>query len=131
MLKKFGARAAVVGAAAALAVSGLAGTAQARAGAPYIGDGYANNTNAVWCVQHIINNWKASWGPGAPQIAQDGVWGPQTRQAVIDFQNAFTSNQADGVVGPRTGYALLTNDPKDGYAGHGYCYTYIPSTSGY
>jgi peptidoglycan hydrolase-like protein with peptidoglycan-binding domain len=38
---------------------------------------------------------------GQPQIAQDGVYGPKTRDGVIAFQRA-TSLPVDGIVGPQT-----------------------------
>ncbi|WP_327739127.1 peptidoglycan-binding protein [Streptomyces nojiriensis] len=124
-------RTALAAAAAALAATALSGTANASTSASYIGDGYRNNTHGVWCVQEIVNNWYEGWGPGSPRIAEDGIWGPQTKQALQQFQQAF-SVKADGVVGPQTGYALLTNDAHDPYQGrNGYCYTYIPTPAGY
>lgn len=36
----------------------------------------------------------------------DGLWGPQSRQAAMDFQEAFGGLTIDGIVGPVTGKAL-------------------------
>ncbi|MEW2117076.1 peptidoglycan-binding domain-containing protein [Streptomyces sp. NPDC005474] len=127
----FARRAALVAAATALAAAAISGTANASTSAPYIGDGYRNTTSGVRCVQAIINNWYESWGPGSPRIAEDGLWGPQTKQALVQYQEAF-SVRPDGVVGPQTGYALLTSDAYDPNQGrNGRCYPYIPTPAGY
>ncbi|MEV5970434.1 peptidoglycan-binding domain-containing protein [Streptomyces sp. NPDC051921] len=114
----------------AIAAAAAVGTASAQVGAPYVGDGYSNNKNAVWCVQHLVNDYRRAAGKAA--VAEDSVWGPQTRSAVIDFQaNTDNTGPADGIVGPLTGRGLLNYDATDIYAGHGYCFGYLPTPSGY
>ncbi|MFE1289781.1 peptidoglycan-binding protein [Streptomyces sp. NPDC058751] len=117
-------------AAAVTAMSLSGGTASAATGAPYVGDGYSKNATAVWCVQHLVNDFRRAAGRAA--VAEDGVWGPQTRSAVVDFQaNTDNTGPADGIVGPLTGRGLLNYDATDIYAGHGYCYSYLPTPSGF
>ncbi|MGW0964779.1 peptidoglycan-binding domain-containing protein [Streptomyces sp. NPDC002516] len=119
------------GTAAAVAVVSLStGPASAVVGAPYVGDGHSKNATAVWCVQHLVNDYRRR--AGSPAISEDSVWGPQTRNAVYDFQaNTDNTGPADGVVGPLTGRGLLNYDATDRFAGHGYCYGYLPTPSGY
>ncbi|MFD5815742.1 peptidoglycan-binding domain-containing protein [Streptomyces sp. NPDC127038] len=121
----------VCGAAAAVAVMSLsAGPASAVVGASYVGDGHSKNAHAVWCVQHLVNDYRRRAGSAA--IAEDSVWGRQTRDAVYDFQaNTDNSGPADGVVGPLTGRGLLNYDATDIYAGHGYCFDYLPTPAGF
>lgn len=43
------------------------------------------------------------------RIAMDGVFGPETRQAVINFQAQAGVQPIDGIVGPRTWTAIEVN----------------------
>ncbi|MGW1070841.1 peptidoglycan-binding domain-containing protein [Streptomyces aureus] len=119
------------GVAAAVAVMGLStAPASAVVGAPYIGDGRSNNAHAVWCVQHLVNDYRRR--AGSPAIAEDSVWGKQTKNAVYDFQaNTDNTGSPDGIVGPLTGRGLLNYDATDTYAGHGPCFGYLPTPPGY
>ncbi|MET7728438.1 peptidoglycan-binding domain-containing protein [Streptomyces mirabilis] len=121
---------------AATALAGAAGTASASTTAPTIGNGYANNGNAVWCVQESLNYFgkEPNLPVPVPTVSQDGIWGPKTEQVVKAFQQDITGLKADGYVGPITGENLLGyGDPY--YTGYGiaknnaYCYQYIPSTT--
>lgn len=62
---------------------------------------------SVWCVQEGLRRYAGFTG------AVDGVYGPQTRQAVINLQKVF-GLQADGIVGQRTGEAIRTMFYLDG-----------------
>lgn len=135
MRRTFARRTALVTVAAAtvLAATVLGGTANASTSAPYIGNGYTNNTHAVWCVQRMINHAidrGRYWG--VAKVAEDGAWGPKTRQAVVDVQKGTGGGlKADGIVGPQTGDMLMfEGDPyySGGGAGNGYCHTYLPTT---
>jgi peptidoglycan hydrolase-like protein with peptidoglycan-binding domain len=44
--------------------------------------------------------------PLSPNLLQDGVFGPKTRDRVLVFQKK-AGLVADGIVGPRTGTALV------------------------
>ncbi|WP_236653683.1 peptidoglycan-binding domain-containing protein [Streptacidiphilus melanogenes] len=124
--------------AAALALAASAVGAHASTTASWIGDGYPNNTHGVWCVQHSLNYFQRTVGPAMkyqiPVIAEDGIWGPQTKRAVVLFQEdmAVGNLQADGVVGPKTGDALIETGDQyyNGYNGEyatGYCADYVPT----
>ncbi|MFI9363148.1 peptidoglycan-binding domain-containing protein [Kitasatospora sp. NPDC053057] len=119
-------RTALLAASAAVAVTTLAGTASANTQAESVGDGYSDSRDAVLCVQHDINYFNRNgWNP---QIAEDGYWGPITKQAVIDMQYKLISSAkyTDGIVGPRTGDLLLSyGDP--GWEGK--CRPILPTTS--
>ncbi|MFV5994515.1 peptidoglycan-binding domain-containing protein [Streptomyces sp. NPDC056231] len=112
----------------ALLTAGTVTQAQASTTAGYIGDGYANNTHGVWCVQHLLNDIAYDHGYGRP-LAEDGHWGPDTRSWVMWYQRTAPSLfnlTVDGIVGKGTGgYLLLEGD--DYYGGNNYCYTYVPS----
>ncbi|MEV7596360.1 peptidoglycan-binding domain-containing protein [Kitasatospora sp. NPDC089797] len=124
--KTFG-RAAAALAVAGSALLGLAGTANASQNAPYIGDGYANNSQAVWCVQHLIN--EVAQQHGRATIDEDGIWGPRTKDQVVWFQT-LEHVQPDGIVGPFTGDNVLYHgDPHYGGTS-GTCFPYVPSDSG-
>ncbi|WP_042390176.1 peptidoglycan-binding domain-containing protein [Streptacidiphilus melanogenes] len=131
MLKNLGSKAGVAAAAAVMAVMGLAGTANAQPGVGYIGYHQANNPHAVWCVQHMYNYFVTVNDPGAhPTIAEDGVFGPATDDAIRFVQKQWYPSEVDGIVGPATGDMLLVEgDPYYGTfaGGKGYCYSYIPS----
>jgi len=112
----------------ALLTVGTVTQAQASTTAGYIGDGYANNTHGVWCVQHLLNDVAADSGYGRP-LAEDGLWGPNTRAWVQWYQRTSPSLynlSVDGIVGQGTGgYLLLEGDQY--YGGRNYCYAYVPS----
>ncbi|MFH8336341.1 hypothetical protein [Streptomyces sp. AM6-12] len=119
-------RAVGVAAATALLAVGAVAQAQASPSAGYIGDGYANNTHGVWCVQHLVNDVASSKGKGRP-LDEDGKWGPNTKSWVKWYQGASGhSLDKDGIVGKGTGGWLLL-DGDSYYGGHNYCYTYVPS----
>lgn len=63
-----------------------------------VGDGMANNNTRVQTLQRAL-------GARGYATTVDGVWGPNTKQQVRNFQ-ASKGLQADGVVGPLTWYAL-------------------------
>jgi hypothetical protein len=127
MLKTYAHRAAVVAGAALLSVCALAGSASASTGASYIGYGHTTSGTSVWCVQHLVNDYRRL--AGEPLIDEDSSWGPQTFGAVEEFQhNVYGNLQVDGVVGPQTGNKLLNIDWTDQYANTGGCYGYIPTT---
>lgn len=132
MLKHLAAKASVVAASTALLAGASLGTAHASTSAGYIGDGYANNTHGVWCVQHLYNVFAKEqrdiYGYATPDIAEDGQWGKQTKAAVTLFQSWYHEDQ-DGIVGPNTGWDLLQLDSY--YGGRNYCYWYIPTPSWY
>ncbi|WP_042389782.1 peptidoglycan-binding domain-containing protein [Streptacidiphilus melanogenes] len=112
---------------ASAALLTLAGPASASDTADYIGDNQPNNTHGVWCVQHLIND--VARQNNRATIAEDGVWGPRTKDQVQWFQS-LVHVQPDGVVGPFTGDNILYRG--DAYYGgtSGYCFTYVPSDSG-
>jgi peptidoglycan hydrolase-like protein with peptidoglycan-binding domain len=121
--------------AAALAATTTGASANTNAG--YIGDGYANNTHAVWCVQDSINWAFSHTNVKYPAVAEDGQWGPKTKAAVLAFQYYFSDENVgamaqDGVVGPATGQYLIEygNPYYDGGNSRpntAYCYGYLPS----
>ncbi|MFE4591761.1 peptidoglycan-binding domain-containing protein [Streptomyces laurentii] len=134
-IRKNSTRLGIAAAVSAFAIAMSGGTAQASTTAPTIGDGYANNGNAVWCIQHSLN-WARNihqipWEPTWPEIAEDGKWGPSTKAAVVAFQRNYDwMVTPDGYVGPETGSVLLPLG--EGYyngtaAKPGYCYQYIPT----
>ncbi|NUP44354.1 MAG: peptidoglycan-binding protein [Streptomyces sp.] len=122
------AKAAGMAAAVALLTVGTVSQAQASPTAGYIGDGYANNTHGVWCVQHLLNDIAYDHNLGRP-LAEDGLWGPATKSWVMWYQSTAPSLfnlTVDGIVGKGTGgYILLEGDQY--YGGTNYCYSYVPS----
>ncbi len=58
----------------------------------------------VITLQYLLDLISAYY-PDIPAPAQDGIFGSQTRQAVLAFQQAMQLN-ADGIVGPQTWQAL-------------------------
>ncbi|GAA0593406.1 peptidoglycan-binding domain-containing protein [Streptomyces crystallinus] len=116
-------RGAFVFATAALAtVAALGGTAQAvpNSGSLWVGYGKANAYNSVLCVQKISNS--LHYQTGYHVVAEDGAFGQDTNGAVYALQH-WAGLQEDGVVGPKTGDAILSAT-KDMYG----CYAYLPST---
>ncbi|WP_406061826.1 peptidoglycan-binding protein [Streptomyces sp. NBC_01077] len=125
MLRRLATRTAVVAATTALAALTLAGSAEAQRGVGYVGYGQTNNWNAVMCVQQNINNAIAYYGIPHPYISEDGSFGPETDEAVRYMQNGwFGPSGADGIVGPRTGDAIL----KYGQTYLEHCYRYVPTS---
>ncbi|MFI9157571.1 peptidoglycan-binding domain-containing protein [Kitasatospora aureofaciens] len=124
--KSFG-RAVLAGAVAGTALLGLAGSASASDTAGYIGDGYANNSQAVWCVQHLIND--VARNNNRATIDEDSIWGPQTKDQVLWFQG-FVHVQPDGIVGPFTGDNILYRGDQKYGGKSGSCFAYVPSDSG-
>ncbi|MCL2696384.1 MAG: peptidoglycan-binding protein, partial [Clostridiales bacterium] len=54
----------------------------------------------VRLIQTFLNDIRVVH-PGLPQVAVDGIFGPQTQAAVISFQSRF-GLVPDGIVGPLT-----------------------------
>lgn len=123
-----------------LAATALAGGALFTApnasatGLPNIGEGYDNNPHAVWCVQHLINDWVVKNhvdGHTSRPMAEDAVFGNETAYWVKQAQYLWMGLPTDGIVGPQTGQHLihdtnLTGDNYYGGSGH-YCDSYIPT----
>ncbi|MGW8769000.1 peptidoglycan-binding domain-containing protein [Streptomyces sp. NPDC055815] len=124
MFKKIVARTGIALGAAALMVGATGGPAGAVSGAGYVGDGYANSGAAVWCTQHQLNDIIRK--VGGQEIAEDSVWGPQTKNGVIWLQ-ARLGIQQDGVVGPETGNWLLYSGGQYYGGKNGYCFWNLPS----
>ncbi len=55
----------------------------------------------VAAVQYYLSYLAQTFYPAIPNVVPDGIFGAQTRNAVIAFQNAFNLT-ADGIVGPAT-----------------------------
>ncbi|WP_045692495.1 peptidoglycan-binding domain-containing protein [Streptomyces rubellomurinus] len=129
MLKKSIRRGLVAAAALTLSTAALAGTAQASTTAAWLGYGHTTSGTGVWCVQHLVNDYRRAAGEAA--IGEDSQWGPQTDGAVREFQQVVLgSSQADGVVGPATGSKLMNYDWNDSYAGpNGACKPFVPTYS--
>ncbi|MFF7339737.1 peptidoglycan-binding protein [Streptomyces sp. NPDC008163] len=125
MFKTYAFRAAAVAGAALLTVGALSGSASASTSSSYVGYGHVTSGTPVWCVQHLVNDYRRA--AGERQISEDNVWGQETYTAVKEFQS-ISSLQVDGVVGPQTGNKLLNFDWTDKYAHTGYCYGYVPTT---
>jgi hypothetical protein len=129
------AKAATATAVAGAALLTLAGPASASPSAPSLGDGYDNNTHAVWCVQHNLNDFlnRAVSAHPAP-VAEDGTLGPQTKAGVEWLQSGTMLDgqrlQVDGIVGPLTGDAIVANGDPYYIGWGGYCWQYIPTTYG-
>ncbi|WP_405771794.1 peptidoglycan-binding protein [Streptomyces sp. NBC_01538] len=133
MLKKLTSQFAAVAAGALLTGVMTAGSASASTTASYIGNGYPNSTNAVKCVQRLINyaiDRGRYWG--VAKVVEDGAWGPKTRQAVIDVQRGTGGALTpDGIVGPKTGDMLMFEGDPDwsgGAEGDGPCHAYVPTS---
>ncbi|MEV7596362.1 peptidoglycan-binding domain-containing protein [Kitasatospora sp. NPDC089797] len=131
------ARAATATAVAGAALLALSGTASASQSAPYIGDGYANNSQAVWCVQHNINHFiDITTKTDRPaRLDEDGLWGPKTKAAVQWIQeDAYVGGQklqTDGIVGPLTGDMIVGEGYPDSVGTYNSpCWAYIPTNYG-
>jgi len=55
---------------------------------------------SVWLMQTFLNEISIAY-PSIPQIGVDGIFGEQTRSAVIAFQREFMLSP-DGIIGPTT-----------------------------
>lgn len=112
-------RGSVALAAAALVLSGTTLTAQ-----PAQAAGFSAPTSVPTCPRTIDTSQTLRYGDrgwrvvhlqcllrsmGYPTVAIDGVFGPNTRRAVVDFQYYIANLDPDGVVGPLTWRALLKN----------------------
>ncbi|MDX2560756.1 peptidoglycan-binding domain-containing protein [Streptomyces sp. TX20-6-3] len=133
MQKRIISKMGLVAAAAALLVGSTMGsTAQAATNARYIGYGYANTKDGVRCVQHSLNYIFSHMNIYHRQIAEDGLFGPETEEAIRYFQthDTFDETVPDGVVGPKTGDGLqVWGDPNwNGGWSRGYCYWHLPTT---
>ncbi|MET8782824.1 MULTISPECIES: hypothetical protein [unclassified Streptomyces] len=102
---------------------------------PNIAEGYHNNPHAVWCVQHLINDWAVKShvnGTTTRPLAEDAVFGNNTANWVKKAQLLWMGvYPVDGIVGPQTGQHLIhdtdvTGDNYYGGSGH-YCDGYIPT----
>ncbi|MER7585651.1 peptidoglycan-binding domain-containing protein [Kitasatospora sp. NPDC097691] len=129
MIKKSIRRGLVAAAALTLSTAALAGTAQASTTAPWLGYNHVTSGTGVWCVQHLVNDYRRA--SGQDPIDEDGQWGPQTDGAVRNFQQvSLGSSQADGIVGPATGSKLMNYSWTDSAAGpDGSCQPYVPTYS--
>lgn len=65
-----------------------------------LADPFMHGDDVMW-VQRRLNAKGAS-----PRLTEDGVYGPKTRQEVLDYQRSHKL-EADGVVGPKTWAALV------------------------
>jgi peptidoglycan hydrolase-like protein with peptidoglycan-binding domain len=103
-------------AAATMGVAGItAGTAEARPGAPTLNHG--SSGSGVWCVQRIINR---NYGN---VLKEDSKYGSYTKAWVKYFQEKKKVKPYDGIVGKKTGNALLKS-----VGGDKYCYKHLPTT---
>lgn len=77
----------------------------------YVGYGYANSLGAVGCLQGLFILLGA-------QIDLDGIFGPQTNDAIWTFQRKNpTELIADGIAGPKTfNWAIFLVFSEDGWA---------------
>ena len=98
--------------AAATSLAGLTGTAEAARGVANIGPGPSSNRTGVACVQAAVG------------ARVDGQFGQETYTKVKRFQRASGLAQ-DGIVGPNTGNAVIRKNNSQGYTG---CYRYVPTT---
>ncbi|SDJ93133.1 peptidoglycan-binding domain-containing protein [Streptomyces indicus] len=108
------------GLAAAAVTAGTLGlltttAAEARPGAPTLNHG--SSGSGVWCVQRIIN---LNYGE---VLEEDAKYGSYTKAWVKRFQEDFKVKPYDGVVGKKTGNALLNS-----VGGDSYCYKHLPTT---
>ncbi|MFH9349733.1 peptidoglycan-binding protein [Kitasatospora sp. NPDC017646] len=111
--------------ATAAATLALAAPAQASTTASYIGDGYPNSYNSVHCVQTLLNDWVTNVaGNSGARVAEDGLWGPQTKGLVTYFQQVQSQTNPsivpDGIVGKNTGNVMVYSHSQP-------CYAYIPT----
>ncbi|SEG91293.1 hypothetical protein SAMN05216223_12373 [Actinacidiphila yanglinensis] len=84
----------------------------------------STNTHGVWCVQYGVNNFFEALHPGKRPLAEDAIFGSNTRDGVKWFQ-VNTENTDDGIVGPNTGEDILAWD-ADQKGTQNYCKTYVP-----
>ncbi|MFJ5973969.1 MULTISPECIES: peptidoglycan-binding domain-containing protein [Streptomyces] len=120
--KAAAARRIVTVAALACATSLACGTpGHATSGAPYIR--YGAQGENVKCVQRAVK-W-AGMGTVGDLVKVDGVWGPRTQDAVVEFQQR-SQISADGIVGRETGqrmWNVITAESE----GFDYCFKLLPT----
>ncbi|MFI1172322.1 peptidoglycan-binding protein [Streptomyces melanogenes] len=111
--------------AAALMVGSLLGAtaAQAKPGVANIGTGSGNKAG-IKCVQRAFNAYAGT------KLTVDGVYGKNTKDAVVNFQR-FWHLPVDGVVGPNTGGTIefmvaQNNGGKDVWRTNG-CWAVVPT----
>ncbi|WP_328953916.1 peptidoglycan-binding domain-containing protein [Kitasatospora purpeofusca] len=105
----------------AAAVGMLGGTAQARPGASYVR--YGSQGDAVKCVQLAVKLYET--GTAGQMVTIDGIFGPNTKVGVEEFQFHHLIN-ADGVVGPETG-TRMWNVISSQVGGFDFCYNLLPT----
>jgi Putative peptidoglycan binding domain len=69
----------------------------------WVGNGYTNKTIRVNTLQRALHEYGLNPGP------IDGIWGPKTRTALIQFQ-AAEGLSADGICGTKTWEAMASDD---------------------
>lgn len=80
---------------------------------PVLSKGVESETGTVFRLQQMLNVFvgHGEKGSGIHSLKTDGVFGPETEQKVMDFQqfDAVGAPLAvDGIVGPATWTSLLT-----------------------
>ncbi len=116
-----GARTIATIALATAAVGMLGGTAEARPGASYLRNG--SQGEAVKCVQLAVKLYET--GTAGQMVTIDGIFGPNTKVGVQEFQHHHLLN-TDGVVGPETGTRMWNVIDRE-TEGYEYCYNLIPT----
>ncbi|MFI1167929.1 peptidoglycan-binding protein [Streptomyces sp. NPDC020801] len=124
MKSSFAARRVITVAAVACVASLAFGLpAHATTSAPYLR--YGAHGEGVKCVQRAVR-W-AGMGTVSNLVSVDGVWGPRTQDAVVEFQEHYQLNP-DGVVGRETGqrmWNVITQESE----GFEYCFQLLPTLS--
>ncbi|MGW4894011.1 peptidoglycan-binding domain-containing protein [Kitasatospora sp. NPDC004240] len=102
---------------------GLTAPAQAVTNAPYLR--YGSKGDAVKCVQRAVK-W-SGMGTVSDLVTVDGVWGPRTQDAVVEFQQHHGLS-ADGVVGRETGQRMwhVIDEESEGFE---YCFQLLPTAT--
>ena len=97
--------------------SSIVGTASARPGLPSLR--YGSTGIGVQCVQAGVNR------VFGPVLEVDGIFGPNTRHWVDQFQRSYGITR-DGIVGPQTGTLIVDRDREVGWW---VCWYYVPTYS--